>query len=225
MALAGTPHREDDRPRAAQLCKREGARSCATDILISLWLGSSCFPHLPRRRSLVPAAGRLEMFKFTLYIAAFILSFGLCLAYLTGFQPLAPAPAQQAEQHPLMGVPPEHAAAGQAMASAAQLSAPASPSSAPAVNFNDLSGKYRECVLETIKAQQAAKDSHTFADAVRGMSMHQLKDYMSMLHYDPKTAEIRRQADFMRIKELYRPKFPCADGETVSDDYNSCRKG
>jgi hypothetical protein len=46
------------------------------------------------------------VFKFTLYIAAFILSFSLFLAYLTGFQPLAPASVQQAEQHPLVGIPP-----------------------------------------------------------------------------------------------------------------------
>jgi hypothetical protein len=224
MALAGTPHREDDRPRAAQLCKREGARSCATDILISLWLGSSCFPHLPRRRSLVPAAGRLEMFKFTLYIAAFILSFGLCLAYLTGFQRLAPAPVQQAEQHPLVGVPPEHAAAGQAMASAAQLSAPGSPSSAPAVNFNDLSGKYRECVLEKINALQSVEEAAEERSATRGLSWRHLQMIAPLLHYDPEAAEMARQANFMRIKETCRLKFPCADGETVSDDYNSCRK-
>jgi hypothetical protein len=99
------------------------------------------------------------MFKFTLYILTFILSFGLFLAYLTAFQHLAPAPAQQAEQHPLVGIRPEHAAAGQAMTSATQLSAPGSPSSAPGANVNDLSGKYRECVIETIKAQQAANEA------------------------------------------------------------------
>jgi hypothetical protein len=147
------------------------------------------------------------MFKFTLFISTFILSFGLFFAYLTAFQ-YAPAPAQQAEQHPLVGIRPERA--GQAMTSAAQLSAPGSPSSVPTVNFNDLSEKYRGCMLEIMEAQQAAKD-HT-------------QKVWSMQHYDPKTAEIQRQADFMRIKELCRLKFPCADGETVSDDYNSCRK-
>jgi hypothetical protein len=165
------------------------------------------------------------MFKFTLYIAAFILSFGLCLTYLAGFQPLAPAPVQQAEQHPLVGVPPEHAA-GQALSSAALLSAPGSPSSAPAVNFNDLSGKYRGCVFATMEAQQAGEEAgkERSARAMPGISWRHLQMIAPLLHYDPKTAEMERRANFMRIKELCRLKFPCADGETVSDDYNSCRK-
>src|ERR1700722_14045876 len=111
---------------------------------------------------------------------------------------------QQAEQRPLVGVPPEHAAAGQAMANGAQLSAPGAPSSAPAVNFNDLSEKYRGCVLETIKAQQAAEEAANkrFVRATEGMSWRQLQMFTGMQH--PKTAaeiEMARRADFIRGKE------------------------
>jgi hypothetical protein len=128
------------------------------------------------------------MFKFTIHISTFILSFGFFLSYLTGFQPLAPAPAQQAEQYPLAGFRPEHD--GQAMSSAALLSAQGSPSSAPTVKSSDLSGKYRGCVLEKLNAQQAADeaDKERSGSAMAGVSWHHLQMLAPLLHYDPRAA-------------------------------------
>jgi hypothetical protein len=77
-----------------------------------------------------------------------------------------------------------------------------------------------------MEAQQAAEEAgkERSARAMPGISWRHLQMIAPLLHYDPKAAEMERRANFMRIKELCRLKFPCADGETVSDDYNWCRK-
>jgi hypothetical protein len=100
--------------------------------------------------------------------------------------------------------------------------APADAQQAP-----DLSSKYRGCVFETINVQQdpAQAAREEFRRATRGLSYNQLA-IVGPLIPRPSAGDIEksRQANFMRIKELCRLKFPCVDGEMVSNDYNTCLK-
>ncbi len=112
-----------------------------------------------------------------------------------------------------------------------QQSAPAAATLAPtdARRAPDLSNKYRECVLETIKTQQAGAEVDDEAERETWQRAFVGKPigYMyRMLELMPKPSaadiEMQRQVNFMKIKELCRLKFPCSDGERVSGDYNSC---
>jgi TPR repeat protein len=87
---------------------------------------------------------------------------------------------------------------------------------------------YSECVLETIKAQQAANeaDREKFIREARGTPLDVLEEAAKMRPPPPSASEIERarSANFRQIKELCRIKYPCSGGEVPSNDYNTCLK-
>jgi hypothetical protein len=102
--------------------------------------------------------------------------------------------------------------------------APAVATKAPDSNS---AGKYAECVIETIRAQEAARkaDKDRFVRESRGMTLGQLAMLAQML--PPRStadAAMAQRESFMLVKETCRLKFPCTDDEVVSEDYNMCFK-
>jgi TPR repeat protein len=143
------------------------------------------------------------------------------------------------------GVPQDYAeavkwfrAADQGNADAQGKLAPAPPSPVPTaaseapINNTSAgpSAKYSQCVLETIKDQEAAQrvaqeaDREKFIHAFEGMPRGAFYRMMSLMPPPPSTVELEmmRRANFTHIKELCRIKFPCAEVEVVSRDYNTC---
>jgi hypothetical protein len=102
-------------------------------------------------------------------------------------------------------------------------SKPPAPAVAANAPDNNSAGKYTECVFETIKAQQAERKAarDQFARSMKGMSYRQVAALMSV---QPLSQPLSERENFTLIKETCRLKFPCADDEVVSKDYNTCFK-
>jgi hypothetical protein len=87
--------------------------------------------------------------------------------------------------------------------------------------------KYSQCVLEEIKAREAADEvaRDRFVRESKGMTNGELL-MLSQIFPAQSAADISmaRRASFMLIKETCRLKFPCAEDEEVSQDYNTCLK-
>ena len=84
---------------------------------------------------------------------------------------------------------------------------------------NNNAAAYRECVFETIRAQEAAKqaDFDKFMRETEGLPVRAFREAWRMLPPSPSAAEVlmAQRANLTRIKELCRLRFPCAPLEIL----------